>query len=183
MAGYLGSSAPYVLYAECVACRTCSVRLTGGGRCRSRRSSGLCVLYVQFVPLPAGGGSSRSLRSSVLCVLFTGWGVCLTLFRAFGRRRQQQKSPEPATVMKPLMCDVAAPAAHTLSDPVELRRQNFQTPGMVSHPPIHVSQLADHLDALKAGDNANFSEEYEVRRWAVVDAVWSLENNPRCWLF
>ena len=47
------------------------------------------------------------------------------------------------------------------SDPVELRRINFQTPGMISHPPIPVNELALHIDDLKANDNMKFSQEYE----------------------
>ena len=47
------------------------------------------------------------------------------------------------------------------SDPVELRRINFQTPGMISHPPIPVNELALHTDDLKANDNMKFSQEYE----------------------
>ena len=80
------------------------------------------------------------------------------------RRHQFQKSPEPATVMKPLMCDMAsAPASQPpQTDPVDLRRQDFQTPGMMSHPPVHIAQLAEHVDALKANDNTKFLQEYEV---------------------
>lgn len=47
-------------------------------------------------------------------------------------------------------------------DPVEMRRLNFQTPGMISHPPIPISQLAEHIERLKANDNQKFSQEYEV---------------------
>ncbi|KAJ3595036.1 hypothetical protein NHX12_004341, partial [Muraenolepis orangiensis] len=58
------------------------------------------------------------------------------------------------------------------SDPVELRRLNYQTPGpsshhspntprMREHPPISVSDLADHIERLKANDNLRFSQEYE----------------------
>ncbi|XP_056883702.1 receptor-type tyrosine-protein phosphatase S isoform X29 [Takifugu flavidus] len=64
---------------------------------------------------------------------------------------------------------------HHPTDPVELRRLNFQTPGsgasshpsnlhlssMTSHPPIPVTELADHLERLKANDNLKFSQEYE----------------------
>ncbi|CAG02291.1 unnamed protein product, partial [Tetraodon nigroviridis] len=50
---------------------------------------------------------------------------------------------------------------HHPTDPVELRRLNFQTPGMASHPPIPVTELADHLERLKANDNLKFSQEYE----------------------
>jgi len=49
----------------------------------------------------------------------------------------------------------------TPNDPVELRRLNFQTPGMVSHPPIVVHEIALHIEALKANDNLKFSQEYE----------------------
>lgn len=35
---------------------------------------------------------------------------------------------------------------------------------MASHPPIPVTELADHLERLKANDNLKFSQEYEVSR-------------------
>ncbi|XP_042185060.1 receptor-type tyrosine-protein phosphatase F isoform X4 [Oncorhynchus tshawytscha] len=47
------------------------------------------------------------------------------------------------------------------SDPVEMRRLNYQTPGMREHPPITVCDLADHIDRLKANDGLRFSQEYE----------------------
>ncbi|XP_027756189.1 receptor-type tyrosine-protein phosphatase F isoform X14 [Empidonax traillii] len=61
--------------------------------------------------------------------------------------------------------------AHS-SDPVEMRRLNYQTPGasvaccpnissMRDHPPIPVSDLADNIDRLKANDGLKFSQEYE----------------------
>lgn len=52
--------------------------------------------------------------------------------------------------------------SHAPSDPVEMRRLNFQTPGMISHPPIPVTELANHIERLKASDNLKFSQEYEV---------------------
>lgn len=52
---------------------------------------------------------------------------------------------------------------HAPSDPVEMRRLMYQTPAMVSHPPIPVSMLAQHIEMLKANDNLKFSQEYEVR--------------------
>ncbi|XP_064796624.1 receptor-type tyrosine-protein phosphatase delta-like isoform X18 [Oncorhynchus masou masou] len=51
--------------------------------------------------------------------------------------------------------------SHNPTDPVELRRMNFQTPGMANHPPIPILDLADHLERLKANDNLKFSQEYE----------------------
>ncbi|RLW05689.1 hypothetical protein DV515_00004834 [Chloebia gouldiae] len=50
--------------------------------------------------------------------------------------------------------------AHS-SDPVEMRRLNYQTPGMRDHPPIPVTDLADNIDRLKANDGLKFSQEYE----------------------
>ncbi|KAM8839207.1 receptor-type tyrosine-protein phosphatase F isoform 4-T7 [Synchiropus picturatus] len=47
------------------------------------------------------------------------------------------------------------------SDPVEMRRLNYQTPGMREHPPITVADLADHIERLKANDSLRFSQEYE----------------------
>lgn len=35
--------------------------------------------------------------------------------------------------------------------------------GMASHPPVPISELADHIERLKANDNLKFSQEYEVR--------------------
>ncbi|XP_041430147.1 protein tyrosine phosphatase receptor type D S homeolog isoform X38 [Xenopus laevis] len=65
--------------------------------------------------------------------------------------------------------------SHNPTDPVELRRLNFQTPGsgvsgylrnlhsssMANHPPIPILELEDHIERLKANDNLKFSQEYE----------------------
>ncbi|XP_067368610.1 protein tyrosine phosphatase receptor type Fa isoform X11 [Channa argus] len=50
--------------------------------------------------------------------------------------------------------------AHS-SDPVEMRRLNYQTQGMREHPPISLCDLADHIERLKANDGLLFSQEYE----------------------
>ncbi|XP_045440678.1 receptor-type tyrosine-protein phosphatase F isoform X17 [Pipistrellus kuhlii] len=58
------------------------------------------------------------------------------------------------------------------SDPVEMRRLNYQTPGssapscpnissMRDHPPIPITDLADNIERLKANDGLKFSQEYE----------------------
>ncbi|XP_073670509.1 protein tyrosine phosphatase receptor type Db isoform X2 [Paramisgurnus dabryanus] len=47
------------------------------------------------------------------------------------------------------------------SDPVELRRINFPTAGMTSHPPVSISELPGHIERMKANDNLRFSQEYE----------------------
>lgn len=35
--------------------------------------------------------------------------------------------------------------------------------GMMSHPPIPINELAEHIELLKANDNLRLSQEYEVR--------------------
>ncbi|XP_068449276.1 protein tyrosine phosphatase receptor type Fa isoform X7 [Clinocottus analis] len=50
--------------------------------------------------------------------------------------------------------------AHS-SDPVEMRRLNYQTQGMREHPPIAICDLADYIERLKANDGLRFSQEYE----------------------
>ncbi|XP_030631212.1 receptor-type tyrosine-protein phosphatase F [Chanos chanos] len=47
------------------------------------------------------------------------------------------------------------------SDPVEMRRLNYQTAGMRDHPPISLCDLADRIERLKANDGLRFSQEYE----------------------
>ncbi|XP_026325264.1 tyrosine-protein phosphatase Lar isoform X6 [Hyposmocoma kahamanoa] len=85
--------------------------------------------------------------------------LLLVLLFLAKRRRQPCKTPDQAAVTRPLMsADVGFGAP---SDPVEMRRLNFQTPAMISHPPIPISELAEHIDRLKANDNLKFSQEYE----------------------
>lgn len=38
---------------------------------------------------------------------------------------------------------------------------------MREHPPIAISDLADHIERLKANDNLRFSQEYEVNGFQV----------------
>ncbi|XP_022803027.1 tyrosine-protein phosphatase Lar-like [Stylophora pistillata] len=47
------------------------------------------------------------------------------------------------------------------SDPVEMKRMTIQTPGMMDHPPIPVSDLLNHNNSLKAEKNSKFLQEYE----------------------
>ncbi|XP_075978547.1 tyrosine-protein phosphatase Lar isoform X7 [Anticarsia gemmatalis] len=85
--------------------------------------------------------------------------LCLVVLFIFKRRRQPCKAPDQAAVTRPLMsADVGFGAP---SDPVEMRRLNFQTPAMISHPPIPILELAEHIERLKANDNLKFSQEYE----------------------
>lgn len=79
------------------------------------------------------------------------------------RRRHLIKTPANETTMKLLMSTTEP--RHDLgthpSDPVELRRLNYQTPAMLSHPPIPITELGNHIERLKANDNMKFSQEYE----------------------
>ncbi|XP_075528367.1 tyrosine-protein phosphatase Lar isoform X4 [Dermacentor variabilis] len=102
----------------------------------------------------------------VLLIVFMA--LFLTLFFILmKRRRQQAKAPAGETTMKLLMNSGDLASSHpggvggAGADPVELRRLNYQTPAMVGHPPIPVSQLAGHIETLKANDNLRFSQEYE----------------------
>ncbi|XP_049808964.1 tyrosine-protein phosphatase Lar [Schistocerca nitens] len=86
--------------------------------------------------------------------------ICFMLLFIIKKRRQPCKAPDQAAVTRPLMAaDIGT--SHAPTDPVEMRRQNFQTPGMISHPPIPISELANHIERLKANDNLKFSQEYE----------------------
>ncbi|XP_076462562.1 LOW QUALITY PROTEIN: tyrosine-protein phosphatase Lar-like [Babylonia areolata] len=48
-----------------------------------------------------------------------------------------------------------------VADPVQMRRQHYQTAAMMSHPPVPVERLAEHINLLKAAENLRFSQEYE----------------------
>ncbi|XP_030241629.1 tyrosine-protein phosphatase Lar isoform X4 [Drosophila navojoa] len=98
----------------------------------------------------------------VVLPLITAFVVSTTLIVLYvvKRRRQPCKTPDQAAVTRPLMAaDLGA--GPTPSDPVDMRRLNFQTPGMISHPPIPISEFANHIERLKANDNQKFSQEYE----------------------
>nr|XP_023671620.1 receptor-type tyrosine-protein phosphatase F isoform X6 [Paramormyrops kingsleyae] len=93
--------------------------------------------------------------------------IAILLFKSKEERKRASPSPKdehPAGVKDCLL-------AHS-SDPVEMRRLNYQTPGpsapscpntqsMREHPPISISELADHIERLKANDGLRFSQEYE----------------------
>ena len=97
------------------------------------------------------------------------------------RKRQTPKQPDLATSehTRPLMSTELGTGTlsgtlgggATSSDPVELRRLNFKTPGMLSHPPIPITELGNHIDRLKANDNLMFSQEYEVSIFLLVQGL------------
>ncbi|XP_041805038.1 receptor-type tyrosine-protein phosphatase S-like isoform X2 [Chelmon rostratus] len=103
-------------------------------------------------PLDAGDGLIWVV-GPVLAVVFI---ICIVI--AILLYKNKRKDSEPGT--KSLLGN-AEMMAHHPTDPVEMRRINFQTPGMMSHPPIPISELAEHIELLKANDNLRLSQEYE----------------------
>uniref|UniRef100_A0A3P9LBX2 protein-tyrosine-phosphatase n=1 Tax=Oryzias latipes TaxID=8090 RepID=A0A3P9LBX2_ORYLA len=73
-------------------------------------------------------------------------------------KNHKRKESEPRTKCLLNNADITP---HHPTDPVEVRRINFQTPGMLNHPPIPISELAEHTELLKANDNLKLSQEYE----------------------
>ncbi|XP_058496357.1 protein tyrosine phosphatase receptor type Db isoform X11 [Solea solea] len=93
----------------------------------------------------------------VLAVVFI---VCIVIAILLFKSKPDRKRAEAEGRKGSFPCSKAM-SSHHPTDPVELRRINFQTPGMASHPPIPISEMADHIERLKANDNLKFSQEYE----------------------
>ncbi|XP_052417865.1 receptor-type tyrosine-protein phosphatase delta-like isoform X27 [Carassius gibelio] len=93
----------------------------------------------------------------VLAVIFI---ICIVIAILLFKSQPDRKRAESEARKGSLPSGKEMPSHHP-TDPVELRRLNFQTPGMASHPPIPVMELADHIECLKANDNLKFSQEYE----------------------
>ncbi|XP_015249161.1 PREDICTED: receptor-type tyrosine-protein phosphatase delta isoform X32 [Cyprinodon variegatus] len=83
----------------------------------------------------------------IICIV-----IAILLYKRKRAESEARKGSLPNSKEMPL---------HHPTDPVELRRLNFQTPGMANHPPIPIMELADHIERLKANDNLKFSQEYE----------------------
>ncbi|XP_051941110.1 receptor-type tyrosine-protein phosphatase S-like isoform X30 [Hippocampus zosterae] len=103
----------------------------------------------------------------VLAVIFI---VCIVIAILLFKRKRAEAEGRKGS----FPCSKAM-SSHHPTDPVELRRINFQTPAyrvsvyrgyrrlssMASHPPVPISELADNIERLKANDNLKFSQEYE----------------------
>ncbi|XP_028829964.1 receptor-type tyrosine-protein phosphatase delta isoform X26 [Denticeps clupeoides] len=89
----------------------------------------------------------------VLAVVFI---ICIVITILLYKRKRAESEARKGSLLN----SKEMPSHHP-TDPVELRRLNFQTPGMTSHPPIPIMDLADHLERLKANDNLKLSQEYE----------------------
>ncbi|XP_043371454.1 receptor-type tyrosine-protein phosphatase delta isoform X26 [Dermochelys coriacea] len=107
----------------------------------------------------------------VLAVVFI---ICIVIAILLYKSKPDRKRAESDSRKSSIPNSKEIPSHHP-TDPVELRRLNFQTPGsgvsgypgnlhspsMASHPPIPILELADHIERLKANDNLKFSQEYE----------------------
>ncbi|XP_019740009.1 protein tyrosine phosphatase receptor type Fa [Hippocampus comes] len=93
--------------------------------------------------------------------------IAILLFKS----KQERKRTSPSSKDEHMAGVKDSLLAHS-SDPVEMRRLNYQTQGggtlscpttprMRQHPPIAACDLADHIDRLKANDGLRFSQEYE----------------------
>ncbi|XP_065118392.1 receptor-type tyrosine-protein phosphatase S-like isoform X3 [Paramisgurnus dabryanus] len=107
-------------------------------------------------PLDAGDGLIWVV-GPVLAVVFI---ICIVIAILLYKNKpdSKRKDSEPGT--KCLLNNAEMMAYHP-TDPVEMRRINFQTPGMMSHPPIPITELPEHTERLKANDNLHLSQEYE----------------------
>ncbi|XP_043909993.1 receptor-type tyrosine-protein phosphatase S-like isoform X4 [Protopterus annectens] len=92
----------------------------------------------------------------------------------FHKPDSKRKDSEPHTKC---LLNNAEITPHHPTDPVEMRRINFQTPdsglsspqselefdfeSMLNHPPIPITELCEHTEHLKANDNLKLSQEYE----------------------
>ncbi|XP_062816774.1 receptor-type tyrosine-protein phosphatase S isoform X2 [Anolis carolinensis] len=109
----------------------------------------------------------------VLAVVFI---ICIVIAILLYKNKPDSKRKDSEPRIKCLLNN-AEIAPHHPKDPVEMRRINFQTPdsglssplsdpefdleSMLNHPPIPISELADHTEHLKANDNLKLSQEYE----------------------
>ncbi|XP_051943514.1 receptor-type tyrosine-protein phosphatase S-like isoform X4 [Hippocampus zosterae] len=107
-------------------------------------------------PLDAGDGLIWVV-GPVLAVVFI---ICIVIAILLYKNKPDSKRKESEPGTKSLLGN-AEMMAHHPTDPVEMRRINFQTPGMMSHPPIPISELAEHIELMKANDNLRLSQEYE----------------------
>ncbi|XP_024908963.1 receptor-type tyrosine-protein phosphatase S isoform X6 [Cynoglossus semilaevis] len=110
-------------------------------------------------PLPVETGDGLIwVVGPVLAVVFI---ICIVIAILLYKNKpdsRKRKESEPRTKCLLNNADITP---HHPTDPVEMRRINFQTAGMMNHPPIPISELAEHTELLKANDNLKLSQEYE----------------------
>uniref|UniRef100_A0A4W5QNS2 protein-tyrosine-phosphatase n=1 Tax=Hucho hucho TaxID=62062 RepID=A0A4W5QNS2_9TELE len=128
-------------------------------------------MEVDPLPIETGGDGLIWVVGPVLAVVFI---ICIVIAILLYKNRKRKES-EPRTKC---LLNNAEITPHHPTDPVEMRRINFQTPdsglssplseadfdyeSMMNHPPIPIAELAEHTELLKANDNLKLSQEYEV---------------------
>ncbi|XP_029105535.1 receptor-type tyrosine-protein phosphatase S-like isoform X2 [Scleropages formosus] len=130
---------------------------------------------VDTQPVETGGDGLIWVVGPVLAVVFI---ICIViailLYKNSKPDSSKRKDSEPRTKC---LLNNAEITPHHPTDPVEMRRINFQTPdsglssplseadfdyeSMMNHPPIPIAELAEHTEMLKANDNLKLSQEYE----------------------
>uniref|UniRef100_A0A665WZ46 protein-tyrosine-phosphatase n=1 Tax=Echeneis naucrates TaxID=173247 RepID=A0A665WZ46_ECHNA len=110
-------------------------------------------LVVDPLPIETGDGLIWVV-GPVLAVVFI---ICIVIAILLYKNRKRKES-EPRTKCLLNNADITP---HHPTDPVEMRRINFQTSGMMNHPPVPISELSEHTELLKANDNLKLSQEYE----------------------
>ncbi|XP_043910010.1 receptor-type tyrosine-protein phosphatase S-like isoform X21 [Protopterus annectens] len=109
----------------------------------------------------------------VLAVVFI---ICIVIAILLYKNKPDSKRKDSEPHTKCLLNN-AEITPHHPTDPVEMRRINFQTPdsglsspqselefdfeSMLNHPPIPITELCEHTEHLKANDNLKLSQEYE----------------------
>ncbi|XP_055718181.1 receptor-type tyrosine-protein phosphatase S-like isoform X9 [Salvelinus fontinalis] len=127
-------------------------------------------MEVDPLPIETGGDGLIWVVGPVLAVVFI---ICIVIAILLYKNRKRKES-EPRTKC---LLNNAEITPHHPTDPVEMRRINFQTPdsglssplsdadfdyeSMMNHPPIPIAELAEHTELLKANDNLKLSQEYE----------------------
>ncbi|XP_037401429.1 receptor-type tyrosine-protein phosphatase S isoform X13 [Pygocentrus nattereri] len=125
-------------------------------------------------PMETGGDGLIWVVGPVLAVVFI---ICIVIAILLYKNKpdsSKRKESEPRTKC---LLNNAEITPHRPTDPVEMRRINFQTPdsglssplseaafdyeSMMNHPPIPIAELAEHTELLKANDNLKLSQEYE----------------------
>ncbi|XP_023195287.1 receptor-type tyrosine-protein phosphatase S-like isoform X12 [Xiphophorus maculatus] len=130
-------------------------------------------LVVDPLPVETGDGLIWVVGPVLAVVFIIGIVISILLLKNKPDSRKRKES-EPRTKCLLNNADITP---HHPTDPVEMRRINFQTPdsglsspqseadfdyeSMMNHPPIPISELAEHTELLKANDNLKLSQEYE----------------------
>ncbi|XP_057181725.1 receptor-type tyrosine-protein phosphatase S isoform X4 [Triplophysa rosa] len=144
---------------------------TAGGKtfASSPYTDSITAPDVDHLPIETGGDGLIWVVGPVLAVVFI---ICIVIAILLFKNKRKESEPRA----KCLLNNAEISSLHP-TDPVEMRRINFQTPdsglssplsdpsfdyeSMMNHPPIPISELAEHTELLKANDNLKLSQEYE----------------------